>query len=74
MTSQTVPAILDAILDPLVSISEQVDAALKLAKRNELPPPFIRTIRAAINRLDDAHDALLEIATALDPTLCQPEP
>ncbi len=71
MTSNTVPAILDAVLDPLVSLSKQVDAALELAKRNELPAPFIRTIRAAINRLDDAHDALLEIATTLDPNLAK---
>jgi len=74
MTNQTVPAILDAILDPLTSISQQVDAALELAKQNELPAPFIRTIRDAINRLDAAHDELLEIATTLDPTLCEHEP
>ena len=74
MTANTVPAILDAILDPLVSITQQVNTALDLAQQNKLPPPFIRTIRDAINRLDGAHDELLEIATALDPTLCEPEP
>jgi len=74
MTDQTVPAILDAILDPLNSITEKANAALDLALQNQLPSPFIRTIRDAINRLDAAHDELLEIATTLDPTLCQPEP
>ncbi|MBA7586456.1 hypothetical protein ES708_28456 [subsurface metagenome] len=74
MTANTVSAKLDAILDPLNSISEQANAALDLAQQNKLPAPFIRTIRDAINRLDAAHDELLEIATALDPTLSEPEP
>jgi len=74
MTNQTVPAILDSVLDPLSSIQHQVQAALELAQQNKLPGPFIETIKAAITRLDDTHDELLEIATALDPTLCEPEP
>ena len=73
MTNETVSAKLDAVLDPLGSLSHQVEAALELAKRNELPRPFIQIIRRAINRLDDAHDELLEIATTLDPTLCDHE-
>ncbi|MBA7639364.1 hypothetical protein ES703_47022 [subsurface metagenome] len=70
----TVPAILDAVLDPLSSIQEQVQAALELARRNKLPGPFIDTIKAAVTRLDDAWDELNEIATALDPDRGKPEP
>ncbi|GAI81850.1 unnamed protein product, partial [marine sediment metagenome] len=44
MTPNTVPGILDAILDPLASIQEQVQAALDLARQNKLPGPFIDTI------------------------------
>jgi len=73
MTSDTVPAILDAVLDPLTSIQEQVQAALELAQRNKLPGPFIETIKAAVTRLDDAWDELNEIATALDPDRATPE-
>jgi len=69
MTNETVSANLDAVLDPLNAISLKVTAALDLAQRNQLPRPLIQTIRDAINRLDAAHDELLEIATALHPNL-----
>lgn len=67
MTPNTVSAKLDAVLDPLNSITQQVNAALDLALQNKLPRPFLQTIRDAINRLDATHDELLEIATTLDP-------
>jgi len=73
MTEQTVPAILDAILDPLASIQEQVQVALELAQRNKLPGPFIHTIKAAVTRLDDAWHELNEITTTLDPDRATPE-
>ncbi len=73
MTSNSVPAILDAVLDPLASIQEQVQAALELAQRNKLPGPFIETIKASITRLDDTWDELNEIATALDPDRAIPQ-
>lgn len=73
MTSNTVSAKLNAILDPLVSIVEQANAALELAVRCKLPAPFIRTMRDSINRLDAAHDQLLDIAVALDPNLAKHE-
>jgi len=74
MTTNTVPAILDAILDPLNSITKQVEAALALARRNKLPGSFIDTITNSVAFLDDAHDSLLEIATALDPNLAKDQP
>ncbi len=74
MTSNTVSTMLDAVLDPLASLQRQTEAALELAERNKLPRPFIQTIAAAIVRLRDAHDELLDIATTLDPKLCQHEP
>ena len=70
----TVSGILDAVLDPLNSISQQVTTALDLAQQNKLPRPFIQTIRHAINRLDAAHDELNEICTTLDPDRAKPEP
>ena len=68
------PAILDAVLDPLSSIQEQVQAALELARRNKLPAAFIDTIDAAVTRLDDAWDELNEICTTLNPDRAKPEP
>ncbi len=74
MTTNTVSGILDAVLDPLSSIQEQVQAALELAQQNKLPGPFIETIKAAVTRLDDTWDELNEIATTLDPDRATPEP
>ncbi|MBA7540164.1 hypothetical protein ES705_32458 [subsurface metagenome] len=74
MTTNTVSAKLDALLDPLNSITEQANAALDLALRCKLPAPFIRTIRDSINRLDAAHDQLTDIAVALDPDLAKDQP
>ncbi len=69
MTANTVPAILNAVLDPLVSITEQVEAALELARRNRLPPSFIETIKASAAALDGIIDTLTDIAVTLDPDL-----
>ncbi|GAI87131.1 unnamed protein product [marine sediment metagenome] len=74
MTPNTVPRILDAILDPLASIQEQVQAALDLARQNKLPRPFLDTIQGAVANLDITWEALNEIATTLDPDRGQPEP
>ncbi|MBA7633506.1 hypothetical protein ES703_41074 [subsurface metagenome] len=71
MTNETVSAKLDAILDPLASITQQVEAALKLAQRNRLPPWFIQTIKASAGALDGIHDTLLDIAVTLDPDLAK---
>lgn len=71
MTANTVPAMLDAVLDPLHALTEQVEAALDLARRNKLPAPFIQTIKASVASLDGIADTLTDIATALDPSLCQ---
>ena len=70
----TVPAMLDAVLDPLVSITEQVEAAVELARRMKLPGAFIHTIKASATALDGIHDTLLDIAVALDPDRGKPEP
>jgi len=70
----TVPAMLDAVLDPLVSITEQVEATLELARQMKLPGPFIDTIKASATALDGIHDTLLDIAVALDPNRGKPEP
>ncbi len=74
MTSQTVPAILNAILDPLSSIQEQVQAALELAQQNKLPRPFLDTIQGAVANLDITWEALNDICTTLDPDRGKPEP
>ncbi|MBA7569740.1 hypothetical protein ES708_11481 [subsurface metagenome] len=73
MTSDSVSAKLDAVLDPLAAIQAQVEAALFLAQQYKLPGPFIQTIKAAVTRLDDTWDELNEIATALDPDRAIPE-
>lgn len=74
MTNQTVPAILDGILDPLHSIQEDVNAALLLAQLNKLPGPFIDTIKASAAALAGIWETLNEIATTLDPDRGQHEP
>ncbi|MBA7581822.1 hypothetical protein ES708_23733 [subsurface metagenome] len=74
MTSNTVPALLHAALDPLVSITAQVEAALELAHRMKLPSAFIYTIKDSAAALDGIHDTLLDIAVALDPDRPKPEP
>jgi len=73
MTSDAVSTRLHAVLDPLESILAQVQGALNLARHINLPASFTDTIKASITRLDDAHDELLEIATALNPTLYKHE-
>jgi len=73
MTNETLSAKLDAVLDPLNAISLKVTTALDLAQRNRLPRSFIQTIRDSINQLDAAHDQLLDIAIALDPSLAKHE-
>ncbi len=67
MTPNTVPGILDAVLDPLTAVQKQVLAALVLARRNKLPGPFIDTIHAMLTTLADTWATLNETATALDP-------
>lgn len=74
MIDQTVPAILDAALDPLTAVQKQVLAALVLARRNKLPAPFIHTIEATLTTLADTWATLNETCTALDPDRAKPQP
>ena len=69
----SLPAMLDATLEPLAAVQTQVEAALFLAQQYKLPGPFIETIKAAVTRLDDTWDELNEIATTLDPDRAIPE-
>ncbi len=73
MTSDSLPAMLDAVLDPLNAIQETVQAALLLATRNKLPRPFLHTIAAAIHDLEHTWETLNEIATTLDPDRGKPK-
>ncbi len=73
MTSDSVSAKLDAVLDPLGTIQAQVEAALFLAQQYKLPGPFIETIKAAVTRLDATWESLNEICTTLDPDRAKPE-
>lgn len=73
MTTNTVPAILDEILDPLNNIQEQVQTALLLAQRNKLPRPFLHTIQGAIHDLEQTWETLNEICTTLDPDRAKPQ-
>jgi len=74
MPNETVSAKLDALLDPLYAIRNDLIQASLLAERNRLPRAFLQTINANLKRLDAAHDELLDIATALDPSLADPKP
>ncbi len=74
MTANTVPAILDAALDPLTAVEKQVTAALVLARRNKLPGPFIDTIHHSLEQLLEVWAALNEISTTLDPHRGKPQP
>lgn len=74
MTTNTVPAMLDAVLDPLNDLQEQVQAALLLAQRNRLPPAFVDTIKAAVANIEHTWETLNEIVTALDPNRGKPQP
>jgi len=74
MTNQTVPAILDGVLDPLNAIQEDVQAALLLAKLNKLPRPFIDTIAASAGALEGIWETLNDICTTLDPDRGKTEP
>ena len=74
MTSQTVPAILDGVLDPLNAIQEDVQAALQLARRNKLPAAFINTIKWSADTLAATWQGLNEIVTVLDPDRAMPDP
>ena len=74
MTANTVPAILDGLLDPLNAIQEDVQAALLLAQLNKLPGPFIDTIKVAILDLERTWETLNEIVTSLDPDRGKTEP
>ncbi|MBA7572249.1 hypothetical protein ES708_14025 [subsurface metagenome] len=74
MTANTVPAILDSVLDPLNAIQEDVQAALLLAQQNKLPRPFLQTIQAAITDIERTWETLNEICTTLDPDRAKPEP
>jgi len=73
MTSNTVSANLNALLDPLDTILNNLSSTIALAFRNKLPAPYIATLKSIQHNLDGAHDELLEVATTLDPSLCQPE-
>jgi len=74
MTEQTVPAILDSILEPLASILLKVNRALTIAKSYKLPDPFIQTITASRNALDASWESLQEIVTTLDPDAYKHKP
>lgn len=74
MTSNSLPAMLDAVLDPLASIQEQVQAAAALARRMKLPAPFIVSIEVSAAALDGIHHNLLDIAVVLDPDLAKHQP
>ena len=74
MTNQTVPAILDAALDPLTAVEKQVTAALVLARRNKLPGPFIDTIHHSLEQLLEVWAALNDICTTLNPDRAIPDP
>lgn len=65
---------LDATLDPLISIREDLQAAFELAIRMKLSRPYLDTIEGAIANLAAAWDNMNDIATTLDPTRGQPEP
>ncbi|MBA7615770.1 hypothetical protein ES703_23056 [subsurface metagenome] len=67
----SVPAMLDAVLQPLAAIQTQVEAALFLAQQYKLPGPFIETIQGAVANLDMTSETLKEIVTTLDPNLAK---
>jgi len=67
MTTRTVPAMLRAQLDPIITIREKLAAALNLGQLNKLSPPFLYTIRGCVRDLDIVWENMNDIADALDP-------
>lgn len=73
MTEQTVPAILDSVLEPLATTLVKVNRALIIAKANRLPPSFVATITAARDAIDASWESLQDIVTTLDPDIYKHE-
>jgi len=73
MTNETISAMIDAALDPLNAVQEQIQAALVQAHQYDFPRPFLRTIQGAVANLELTWETLNETATALDPHRGQPK-
>jgi len=67
MTSNSLPAMLHATLNPLNAIQDDLQAALELARTMKLSRPYLNTIKGAIADIAAAWDNLNHIATTLDP-------